>query len=337
MASTRIVHVTDDEPGIRRLGRTQFRYVRDRGGAPVRDRRDLERIRALAIPPAWTDVWICADPAGHLQATGRDARGRKQYRYHPAFRSKRERRKFGDLVPFGHALGAVRRCVADDLRSPSLGRERVIAAVVSLLDLTYVRIGNDAYVRENRSYGLTTLHCKHVDLDGSRLRLRFPGKGGRQVDVTCCDARLARVIRRCQELPGQKLFQYIDDAGERCHVTSTDVNDYLRLACGVAEVDITAKTFRTWGGTLLAAQELAELEAPSGDRAASAAVNDALTSVASRLGNTVAVCRNSYVHPRIVGAFRDGTLQEVWAAGPRRAAGGLDASERKLLALLEKS
>jgi DNA topoisomerase-1 len=324
--------VSDDEPGRSRRGRTNFRYVRDATGTEVRSPRELERIRSLAVPPAWTDVWICSDPAGHLQATGRDTRGRKQYRYHPAFRNRRERRKFDQLSAFGHALGQLRRRIDSDLRSADLGRDRVLAAVVSLLDLTYVRIGNESYVRDNRSFGLTTLRCSHLDLDGNRLRLRFPGKGGRRFDVTCCDARLARVARRCQELPGQLLFRYLDDADQATPITSTDVNEYLRTC---SDLDVTAKTFRTWGATLLATQALAELEPPTSDRAASIAINEALMPVADRLGNTIAICRSSYVHPTVLSEFKQGTLPAIWQSGPRRAAARLAANERQVLMLLD--
>jgi DNA topoisomerase-1 len=331
MAAERLVYVTDEEPGISRRGRSRFRYVRQSTGKEVRDDRELERIRRLAIPPAWTDVWICADRRGHVQATGRDARGRKQYRYHAAFRQRRERRKFHQLPAFGHSLARLRARVDDDLRSPSLNRARVLATIVSLLDLTHVRIGNEAYAQDNKSFGLTTLRCRHLDVDGNRLHLRFPGKNGHKFDVTCCDPRLARVVRRCQELPGQLLFQYVDDDGSPAPITSNDVNDYLQSA---TELDITAKTFRTWGATVLAAEQLSELDPPSSEREASIALNAALEVVAQRLGHTVAICRSSYVHPVVLDAFRDGTLAERWAAGPRRAAGGLSAPERKLLALL---
>ncbi|HEY2812429.1 MAG TPA: hypothetical protein VGJ03_03075 [Acidimicrobiales bacterium] len=329
--SSHLTYVTDDEPGIRRHGHARFRFVREATGREVRTARDLERIRGLAVPPAWTDVWICADPNGHLQATGRDARGRKQYRYHPAFRSRRERRKFDQLPAFGATLGKLRSQIDADLRSPQLGRERLLAAVVSLLDLTYVRIGNAEYARDNRSFGLTTLRCSHLDLEGNRMRMRFPGKGGRRFDVSCCDPRLARVVRRCQELPGQNLFQYLDDDDVATPISSTDVNDYLRDGTGL---DVTAKTFRTWGASLLAAEVLSPLDPPRSTRAASSAINDSLRSVADRLGNTVTVCRNSYVHPVVLADFEAGTLGERWDEGPKRAAGGLRAEERKLLAIL---
>jgi DNA topoisomerase-1 len=326
-----LVHVSDDEPGIERHGRSRFQYLRQTNRKPVRSGRDLNRINALAIPPAWTDVWICADPQGHIQATGRDARGRKQYRYHPAYRRRRERRKFDQLVPFGEALGGLRTEIDRDLRHPQLDRERVLAAVISLLELTYVRIGNEAYARENRSYGLTTLRCSHVDIEGSQLRLHFRGKGGKWIDVACCDPRLARVVRRCQELPGQQLFQYEDADGVVAHVTSTDVNDYLREITGL---DATAKTFRTWGATLMAAEMLAGVEPPTSERAATRVANEILRDVAAQLGNTLAVCRASYVHPVVLDSFARGSLQEAWEKGPTRARNRVSASERKLLRLL---
>ena len=326
-----LVHVSDDEPGIERIGRSRFQYVRQTNRKPVRSGQDLERIKTLAIPPAWTDVWICADPNGHIQATGRDARGRKQYRYHPAFRRRRERRKFDQLVPFGESLGNLRTALDRDLRHSQLGRERVLAAVVSLLELTYVRVGNEAYARENRSYGLTTLKCSHVDVEGSRLKMHFRGKGGKWLDVSCCDARLARVVRRCQELPGQQLFQYEDTDGALAHVTSTDVNDYLRAITGL---DATAKTFRTWGATLMAAEHLANLDPPESQRKATLVANDVLRDVASQLGNTLAVCRASYVHPVVLESFERGTLQDSWHEGPTRARNRVTAPERKLLRVL---
>ncbi len=332
MAVTALIHVSDDEPGIARRGRSRFRYVDLATQTEVRDPEVLDRIRALAIPPAWTNVWICSDPYGHIQATGRDARGRKQYRYHAVFRQKRERRKFSQLVPFGESLSGLRKAVDADLRRRSLERERVLAAVIGLLERTYVRVGNEAYARTNRSFGLTTLRCKHVDVEGSRLRLQFNAKGGKWMDVSCCDARLARVVRRCQELPGQALFQYIDESGEVARVSSTDVNEYIREVSGF---DATAKTFRTWGATLMAAQLLSSVEPPASERATKAAINESIRSVADRLGNTPAVCKASYVHPVILSSFERGTLPELWTAGPTRARNHVSADERRLLHVLE--
>lgn len=324
-------YVCDDAPGIARRGTSRFRYVDQATGEPMKDPEVLARIRALAIPPAWTDVWICHDPLGHIQATGRDARGRKQYRYHADFRAWRERRKFHALVPFGEALGALRRQVDDDLGAPAVSRERVLSAVVALLERTYVRVGNEEYAKGNRTYGLTTLRTNHVMVNGSSLQLRFVGKGGKRFDVSCTDKRVVRVVRRCQELPGQLLFQYVDDDGEVVPVSSSAVNEYLRESTGL---DVTAKTFRTWGATLLAAQELVLLDPPTSARAAASAIKDALVPVAERLGNTVAVCRASYVHPKVLDSFERGVLQPRWEAGPSRAKAGLSADERKLLVVL---
>lgn len=321
MADT-ISYVRDDYPGIRRLGKKRFRYVDARGKAV--SHATEARIRALAIPPAWVDVWICPDPAGHIQATGRDARGRKQYRYHSRFRSRRERAKFRDLVPFGEALGGLRERVDTDLRRTGLSRERVLAALVSLMEQTFIRVGNETYAKSNKTFGLTTLRCRHVDVTGSSLHLHFHGKGGKDVDVACCDPRLARVARRCQDLPGQLLFQYEGDDGTPSPVTSTDLNLYLREHTGL---EATAKSFRTWGASLLAAEAFVAAD-PGGS------VNELLKPVAEKLGNTVAVCRNSYVHPTVIRLYEAGSLVERWRAGPSRAAGGLTADERRLLHVL---
>jgi DNA topoisomerase-1 len=320
-----ITFVTDQAPGITRRRRAKrFVYLSPRG-------RELngkvsKRIDALAIPPAWTDVWICPDPTGHIQATGRDARGRKQYRYHAQYRQQRERAKFRDLVPFGEALGALRARIDADLSAPALSQERVVAAVVALIGATCARVGNDAYARTNKTFGITTLRSSHVDVCGTHLRIQFVGKGGKKFDLDCCHPRVARVVRRLQDLPGQRVFQYVDDDGATRAITSTDVNDYLRGATGI---DATAKTFRTWGATLLAAQELTVEPPPK--------LNDALRPVADALGNTLAVCKASYVHPSILKRFEDGSLVDEWNAGPSRAANHLTADERRLLHVLRAS
>ena len=324
-----ITFVRDDAPGIRRKGTRRFRYV-DARGREV-SARERERINALAIPPAWTNVWISPDPSSHIQATGRDARGRKQYRYHDEFRRRREHVKFKSLREFGVALGALRKRVDADLRSPALTRTRVLAAVVCLLDQTFVRVGNEGYARTNKTFGLTTLRCKHVDVTGARLRMQFTGKGGKAFDVSCCDARLARVVRRCQDLPGQLLFQYESEDGTPAAVSSGDLNEYLRETTGL---DVTAKTFRTWAASVMAAEALAAYPAPQSPREFGSSVKEALTPVANALGNTVAVCRSSYVHPVVLRAFENGTLADKWEAGPSRAANRLSVNERKLLALL---
>jgi len=251
-------YVNDDSPGIRRIRSGQgFRYVGPKG-KPICRRDTLARIRGIVIPPAWTDVWICPYSNGHIQATGRDARRRKQYRYHPRWTEVRDGTKYDRMVAFGLALPRLRARIAKDLRRHGLPREKVLAAVVRLLEQTLIRVGNDEYAKTNRSYGLTTMRDHHAEIRGSTVRFRFRGKGGIQHDVALTDRRLARIVRRCQELPGQELLQYEDDYGQVRHVTSTDVNDYLRDATGT---DFTAKDFRTWAGTMLAAQTLVDLDA----------------------------------------------------------------------------
>jgi DNA topoisomerase-1 len=296
---------TDARPGIsrRRSGRG-FSY-RAPDGATIRDRSDLKRIRALAIPPAWTDVWICPDPAGHLQAIGRDARGRKQYRYHDRWRTGRDDAKFERLIDFARVLPRVRRRCDADLAKPGLSREKVLAAVVRLLETTLIRVGNDEYARLNRSFGLTTLKTRHAKVTGTSIRFRFRGKSGRQHEVDLRDRRLARVVQRCQDLPGQELFQYVGDDGEPRDIASDDVNDYLREISGA---DITAKDFRTWAGTVLAYRALRALAPGDDDRASRRNVVEAVRLTSDRLGNTPAVARRSYVHPAILEAYLDGSI-----------------------------
>lgn len=325
---------SDDEPGYRRHGTTRFRYVDARSGRPVRRAAELERIAALAIPPAWTDVWICADGRGHVQATGRDARGRKQYRYHAEYRAQRESEKFADLVPFGEALGSVRRAIDADLGRRGLGEDRVLALVLSLLDRTAIRVGNESYVRDNKTFGLTTLRSRHVDVHGSTMAFCFVGKGEKRQEVEVQDRRLAALVRRCRQLPGQLLFQWEDDDGELHPVRSDDVNERLRSLTGL---DVTAKTFRTWHASVGAATLLAGQPLPDTTREATSAVVAVCDEVAASLGNTRAVARASYVHPAVTASFEDGRLHEWWHAGPRRAGGGLDANERRLLHVLRKA
>jgi DNA topoisomerase-1 len=327
-----LVWVDDSVPGLRRrrCGRS-FTYLRP-SGRVLRDAEDRERIRALAIPPAWEDVWICADPNGHLQATGRDARGRKQYRYHPRFREHRDSIKFERLYDFGEALPSIRRQVAHDLTQPGLSRDKVVATVVRLLEATLIRVGNEEYARDNQSYGLTTLRDKHARFDHHGFRFVFRAKSGIDCEVTVDDPRLRRIVKRCQDLPGQVLFQYLDDDGSPRPVTSTDVNDYLRDAAGIA---VTAKDFRTWMGTLLCASTLATLPPPASPTEGKRVLKAALEEVAEQLRNTPAVSRGSYVHPRVIETYEDGTLPRRWAAGPSRAARQLVADERRLLALLK--
>ncbi len=296
---------TDERPGIsrRRAGRG-FTYLGP-DGRTLRDRDALARIRSLAIPPAWTDVWICPWPNGHIQATGRDAKGRKQHRYHPRWHEKRDESKFDRMIAFAGVLGTIRERCDADLARPGLPREKVLAAVVRLLELTLIRVGNEEYARLNRSFGLTTLRDRHARIEGTRVRFRFRGKSGRQHEVGIRDRRLAGVVRRCQELPGQELFQYIDRDGVVRDVGSDDVNAYLREISGG---DFTAKDFRTWAGTVLAYRALTALQPPGSEAAAKKNVVAAMRETAGRLGNTPAVARRSYVHPAVLEAYLDGRV-----------------------------
>lgn len=296
---------TDARPGIsrRRAGRGWTYRAAD--GTAIRDADTLARIRALAIPPAWTDVWICPDPRGHLQATGRDARGRKQHRYHPAYREHRESAKFDRMITFAGLLPRIRERVDEDLARRGLGREKVLAAVVRLLELTLIRVGNEEYARLNRSFGLTTLRDRHARIDGTSVRFAFTGKSGRRHEVTLRDRRLARVVARCQDLPGQDLFQYVDDEGAIVDIRSDDVNAYLRE---IADADVTAKDFRTWAGTVLAYRALRALQPSETDREARRNVVEAIRQTAESLGNTPAVARRSYVHPAVLQAYLDGGI-----------------------------
>jgi len=299
---------SDDRPGIerRRCGRG-FSY-RAFDGSLVRDAETRARIRSLAIPPAWTDVWISPDASGHLQATGRDSRGRKQHRYHPAFRERREHAKFDRMIAFARLLPAIRDRVDDDLARPGLPREKVLAAVVRLLELTLIRVGNEEYARLNRSFGLTTLRGRHARVQGGSMRFRFRGKSGKVHQVTLRDRRLATVVGRCQELPGQDLFQYRDADGGARSVRSDDVNAYLREITGE---DITAKDFRTWAGTVLAYRALRALQPGETDHETRRNVVEAMRRTAEHLGNTPAVTRRSYVHPSLLQAYLDGALGEA--------------------------
>ena len=327
-----LVFGLDDEPGIRRRGRRRFHYVDDLTGATVDDADVLARIRALAVPPAWTDVWLATDPRSHLQATGRDARGRKQYRYHPGFRQLQDEAKFELLVPFGRALPALRKRVGDDLGRRGLSRERVTALVVRLLEETLVRVGNEEYAKANGSFGLTTLRDRHVRDTATGVQLRFVGKSGKGHTVAVDDPRLARLVRRCQDLPGQVLFQYLDDDDSPRPLRSTDVNDYLRAATGL---DATAKTFRTWSATLMAATGLVTLPPPSSRREGARAMKEVLSVVSSQLNNTPAVCRRSYIHPTVIEGYLDGTLPRAWQRASARGSSLLCREERRLLNVLD--
>jgi DNA topoisomerase-1 len=308
---------TDARPGIsrRRAGRG-FSY-RDPDGGTIRDTATLARIRSLAVPPAWTDVWISPDPRGHLQATGRDARGRKQSRYHPDYRASRERVKYDRMLAFARLLPRIRERVDADLARQGLPREKVLAAVVRLLELTLIRVGNDEYARLNRSFGLTTLRDRHAHVRGSQVRFRFRGKSGVMQDVTIRDRRLARVVGRCQDLPGQELLQYVDDDGEIRDVGSEDVNAYLR---DIAGEDVTAKDFRTWAGTVLAYRALMALQPGATEREARRNVVEAVRRTAESLGNTPAVARRSYVHPEVLAAYLDGSIGDALVAAAEEQA-----------------
>ena len=330
-------YVQDDAPGLtRRRAGKGFSY-RGPDGDPIRDRVTLAWVRSLAIPPAWREVWISPWRNGHLLATGRDAKGRKQYRYHPSWRAAREEAKFGRMLGFGRALPRIREAVAAELGRPGLGRTKVLATVVRLLETTLIRVGNDEYARTNKSYGLTTLRDRHVKAEGGELRFSFRGKAGKRHVVTLRDRRLARLVRRMQELPGQELFQYVDADDRPQPVGSADVNAFLREISGE---DYTAKDFRTWAATVLAAWALSEFEAVDGEAAAKRNVTRAIERVASRLGNTPAICRKSYVHPEIVGAYLDGSLvadlkQEI-EQELRQELSGLEAEEVAVLVLLQR-
>jgi len=330
-------YVTDTMPGIeRKRAGKGFTYVRP-DGTRLTDRKEIARIRALAIPPAYTDVWICPYPNGHIQATGRDARGRKQYRYHPRWREVRDETKFGRMLDFTRVLPAIRAQVERDLSRPGLSREKVLATVVSLLECTGIRVGNNEYARANRSFGLTTLRNRHVEISGSKLRFQFRGKSGKIHDVVLTDRRLARIVARCQAIPGETLFQYEDENGVRQTVDSADVNSYLRQIAGQ---DFTAKDFRTWSGTLLAVAALQELGPAASEREAKSVVLQAIDKVAGQLNNTRAVCRKYYVHPAVFEAYLAGTMMAGLGNGTARAAAeaaaGLSDEERAVVRLLSR-
>jgi DNA topoisomerase-1 len=330
-------YFTDARPGIRRKrAGKRFSYL-DTNGLPVHDTKQLQRIKALAIPPAWTDVWICPSPNGHIQATGRDAKGRKQYRYHPRWRAIRDETKYNRMIAFGEALPIVRERTDCDLSLQCLWRDKVLATVVQLLDQTALRVGNEEYARENHSFGLTTLRTRHVEVFGSTIEFHFRGKGGKEHVVDVHDRRLARAVKRCMDIPGFELFQYVDDEGERHSVDSADVNDYLRQITGQ---NFTAKDFRTWHGTLCTAISLYELGECESEAEAKKNITAAIQDAAEHLGNTPAICRKSYVHPGVLDAYVDRTFLCTWQRAleearerPRPA---LDAQEVALLAVLQQ-
>jgi DNA topoisomerase-1 len=305
-------------------------------GRPEKDPATLARIKSLVIPPAWTDVWICPIANGHLQAVGRDAKGRKQYRYHNRWREVRDEAKYGRTIAFARALPGIRARVQSDLALPGLPREKVLAAVVRLLETTLIRVGNDEYARENGSYGLTTMRDKHVAINGSRVEFTFVGKSGKQHSIDVDDARLARVVKRCRDIPGYELFQYLDEGGEKKTVGSDDVNEYLRTISGE---EFTAKDFRTWAGTRLAAMALQEFEEFDSETQAKKNVVSAIENVAERLGNTPSICRKCYVHPDVLNAYMDGELIHNLVDEAHEALSedltGLEPEEAAVLAFLE--
>ncbi len=329
-------YVNDERPGISRKRTGQsFRYL-DPEGHAIRDHETLARIKSLAIPPAWTDVWICHLPHGHIQATGRDAKGRKQYRYHPRWRSVRDENKYSRMLAFGQALPRIRERTDRDLALPGLPKPKVLAAVVRLLELSLIRVGNDEYARSNRSYGLTTMRNRHVEVESSSIRFKFRGKSGVAHEIDIQDRRLARIVGRCQDLPGQRLFEYIDADGTVQEVDSGEVNEYLREITGE---DFTAKDFRTWAGTVLAALALQEFEAFDSQTQAKKNVVQAIERVAERLGNTPSVCRKCYVHPTVLDAYLDGSMIESLKRRAKEemdeTLGDLRPEEAAVMALLQ--
>ncbi len=331
-----LVYTSDDKPGIRRRGRgKRVRYLDPRNRI-IRNAAELARIQSLVIPPAWTEVWICPNPRGHLQATGRDARGRKQYRYHPKWRQVRDGTKYERMVAFGRALPAIRRRTDADVRRSGLPRKKVLAAVVKLLEKTFIRVGNDEYARDNRSFGLTTMRDGHVKIAGSTVRFIFRGKSGIEHALALDDRRLAKIVRQCRDLPGQELFQYRDEDGNIVDVGSADVNAYLKDISGE---EFTSKEFRTWAGTVLAAQLLRDFAQVDSAARAKKNVVAAIEQVAKRLGNTRAVCRKCYVHPAVIDAYMDGSMMKTVtqrAQRTARAVGRMTAAEAVVLGLLQR-
>jgi DNA topoisomerase-1 len=338
--SARLRYVTDAMPGIRRVGDkgNGFHYV-GVDGEEVTDPATLERVRKLGIPPAYSDVWISPIPHGHLQATGRDEKGRKQYRYHERWREVRDETKYDKMLSFGAALPLIRRRVSDDLSRRGLPREKVIAAVVKLLEKTRIRVGNDEYAKANESYGLTTMRDEHVEVSGTAVRFKFKGKSHKEHEIDLRDPRIAKVVKQCRDLPGQELFQYVDPAtGEQHRIGSGDVNTYLREVTGE---EFTAKDFRTWAGTVLCALELAAAELPEKPSEVKKAISAAIQEVSQRLGNTPAICRKSYVHPLVLDVYSEGGLSDTLKAIreellPVREESALTPDEAAVLSLLAR-
>lgn len=332
----RLTHASDDEPGIRRRRAGKGFFYVDSGGSRVGDAEVLDRIRKLAIPPAWTDVWIAANPYGHVQATGRDERGRKQYRYHACWTAIRDEAKYAGLAGFASALPALRSRVEIDLRRRNLERDKVLASVVWLLDNTLIRVGNATYARDNKSFGLTTLRRRHLAIEGSTLRFAFRGKSGKEWNLKLVDRRMARILRGIQEIPGQTLFKYLDESGERRFVRSEDVNAYIREA---TDGGFSSKHFRTWKGTIAAAEVFAETPLPETRREKARLTNGLIDAVAARLGNTRAVCRACYIHPAVFSTWESGELAEGLRAARRsfrKLPDGLDEHEMTVMRWLQR-
>ena len=330
-------YVSDTSPGITRKRTGKGFTYRTAGGERLTDKEQLARIKSLAIPPAWRDVWISPSPLGHIQATGRDERGRKQYRYHPRWHEVRDEAKYGRMIAFGQALPRVRERVERDLRLQGLPREKVLATVVRLLDTTLIRVGNQEYARENRSFGLTTMRDRHAEVRSTKITFHFRGKSGLDHEIELKDRRLASIVKRCQDLPGQDLFQYVDEEGGHQPITSDDVNAYLREIAGE---EFTAKDFRTWAGTVLAAQALAAFEEFDSEAEAKRNVVQAIEAVAKRLGNTRAICRKCYVHPAVIDAYLEGdvaaTIKQRAEQELSTALGQLSPEEAAVLMLLHQ-
>jgi DNA topoisomerase-1 len=335
--SVGLVYVNDQEPGISRRKSGKGWSYRTADGQRIADKAVIQRINAIGIPPAYTDVWICPDERGHIQATGRDAKGRKQYRYHERFREVRDSTKYEHMLTFADVLPDIRARIDADMGRRGLPREKVLATVVHLLETTMIRVGNADYAKQNKSYGLTTLNDRHVKVDGGQLRFRFKGKSGKEWNLKLADRRVARIVKQSQDLPGQHLFQYLDDEGEQREVTSSDVNAYLREISGS---DITAKDFRTWTGTVLAALALAEFEKFDSAAVAKKNVRAAIERVSAKLGNTPAVCRRCYVHPEVIDSYMSDALvlelENEVERELRDNVGGLRPEEALVLAFLQR-
>lgn len=330
-------YVSDESPGFgRERVEDGFQYV-DATGNLIRNEEEVRRIAALRIPPAWEEVWICPVPNGHLQATGRDARGRKQYRYHDQWRQLRDQTKFTRMIAFSEALPKIRERIEQDLKLPGLPKEKVLATVLRLMELTRIRVGNEEYAKTNKSFGLTTMRDRHVDISGSTVRFKFRGKSGVEHDIEISDRRLARIVKNCRDIPGQELFQYIDENGQRQSIDSGDVNDYLRE---ITHNDFTAKDFRTWGGTVLATLELHEAGLGESKTAVKKAIVQTIKTVAQHLGNRPATCRKYYVHPAVLSAYETGSLSDVMVKhleqNSEEVSCGLRCEELVVVALLKQ-